>query len=218
MLEYATLSTWTTVSNLLPNILAALLILIIGFIVAGVAKRLIILLAAKLQLDSAFASTGFPSVVERSGFKLNIGVLVGTLVKWFIVVVFFVAALDVLNLDDATAFLSAVVLDYLPRVIVATVILFGAAIIAGLAEKFILGSARMANFKSPALLAKFAKIAILAFAVLAALNELQIATELIQMLFAGLVFAVSLALGLSFGLGGKEAAARYIDTKTRMPR
>ena len=77
------------------------------------------------------------------------------------------------------------------------------------------GSARAANFKSPDFLGRFAKYAILVFTGLAVLSQLDIAADLVEMLFAGMVFAISLALGLSFGLGGKEAAARYIESATR---
>jgi hypothetical protein len=213
--EYSYQTIWVEVSSKLPSILAALLILFIGYVIAVGVKGLIVGLAQKLQIDAAVASTGAGDIVNRAGYKLNTGLFIGTLVKWFIIIVFFVAALDVLNLNQATEFLSQVVLGYLPRVLVATIILFAAVVIAQAVEKFIVASARIARFGEPAFLAKFAKIAILVFAVLAALNELQVATELVQMLFGGLVFAMSLALGLSFGLGGKEAASRYIESNTR---
>jgi hypothetical protein len=215
MLQYSFQTMWVEVSARMPGIIAALVILLVGYLIAVGIKGLIVRLAQKLQIDQTIKSTGAADIVERSGYTLNIGEFIGTLVKWFVVAVFFIVALDVLNLNQVTAFLTEVVIGYLPRVIVATIILFAAVVIAQVVERFILASAKIAQFTSPALLAKFSKFAVIFFAVLAALNELQIATELVQMLFAGLVFALSLALGLSFGLGGKDAASRYIDAKTR---
>ncbi len=223
MIEYATYSTWTTVSDQLPGIIGAILILILGFILGGVAKGIIMTLTQTLHVDDAFAQTGARATLDRAGVKVSIGKILGSLVKWFVVIVAFVVALDLVNLGDATQYLSTVILGYLPRVLVATIIIFGAVIIAQFVERIITASSTLADFSSPALLGKFAKYAIIFTAVLAALNELQIAEELIQMLFAGLVFGLSLALGLSFGLGGKDAAGRYIDRKvaeksTRLPR
>lgn len=163
-----------------------------------------------LKIDKALDAAGVDTLTERAGYKLNSGVFVGTLVKWFIIIVFFVAALDILNLNQATAFLSTVVLGYLPQVIVAVLILFGGFILASFMEKLVVAGVKATNVASPELLGKFARYAILIFTVLAALNQLAIAPELVQLLFAGLVFGCSLAFGLAFGLGGRDAAAEYL--------
>lgn len=215
MLEYSFLNVWSEVSAQLPNILAAILILIIGYLVANALKKIVVGLVQHLQVDGAIKATGANAVIEKTGYQLNTGRFLGTIVKWFILIVFFIFALDVLNLSEATTFLTTSVLAYLPRVFVATIILFGASIVAAFVEKLVVAGATAAGSRFAVLLGKFAKIAVIVFAVLAALNELQIANELVQMLFAGLVFAISLALGLSFGLGGREAASRYIEKATR---
>lgn len=215
MLEYSFLNVWSELSAHLPNILAAIVILFIGYMVASTLKGVIVRLASHLQVDSAIQATGANAVIERTGYKLNTGRFLGTLVKWFVLIVFFIFALDVLNLTEATTFLTGAILSYLPRVFVATIILFGATIVASFVQNLVVAAATAANSRSAQLLGRFAKTAVIVFAVLAALNELQIADELVQMLFAGLVFALSLALGLSFGLGGKDAASRYIEKATR---
>ena len=182
---------------------------------AAVLKKIIKNLTSHLKLDEALGAAGVGAVVERSGYTLNTGLVLGTLVKWFVVILFFVVALDVLNLEEATAFLRDVVLGFLPNVIVATVILLGAILIANAVGKSIRIAAEAAHIKSAYLLSKFAKGAIIIFAVLAALNQLKIAPELVQMLFAGIVFALSLALGLAFGLGGRATAAEYLERYTK---
>jgi hypothetical protein len=211
MLQYSFLNVWSEATNWIPNIVMALIVLIVGVLIANAVKAAIVALSAKMGFDAALQSTGAPEVVAKTGYKLSMGKLLGTVAKWFILIVFFIFALDILNLNEATAFLTQAVLSYLPRVFVATVILFGALILAQFVERIVLAAAQAAQIQPAVLLAKFSKIAILAFAIMAALNELQIASELVQMLFGGFVFALSLALGLSFGLGGRDAASRYIE-------
>ena len=203
---------WHEIMLAAPSILFAIAILIVGFIVGGFGKKVVMHILEKLRVDEAIKKTGAQVIVERAGYTLNTGVFLGTLVKWFVVTVFFVVALDAVNLHMATEFLRDMVLGYLPRVFVATVILFGAIILAHVVEKGVVAAAKSARFHASEFLGRFAKIAILTSAVLAALSQLQIATALVEMLFGGIVFALALALGLAFGLGGKDAAARYIDS------
>jgi len=145
-----------------------------------------------------------------SAFSLNSGAFLGMLVKWFFILVFLVAALEVLGLTQVTMFLTAVVLGYLPRVIVAVLILLVAAVIAEAAQRLVAGSARAANMRSANFLGSIARWAIWIFAILAALDQLGV-TPFVQTLFTGVVVALALAFGLSFGLGGQQAASRFID-------
>lgn len=208
-------SLWIEVVAFLPLLLLALLIIIAGWIIGGVLKQIVERIFATLKVNQLLDAAGADKLSERAGYKLQAGVFVGALVKWFVIIVFFVAALDVLNLDQVTVFFRDVVLGYLPQVIVAVLILFVAMILANLVHKSVEAGARAANFAGAELLGNVARYAILVFAVLAALSQLQIAPNLVEMLFAGFVFAASLALGLSFGLGGRDAAARYIESATR---
>ena len=131
--------------------------------------------------------------------------------KRVVIVVFLVAALDVLGLTRVTIFLQQVVLLYLPQVIVAVLILILAAFVAEVVKSLVAGSARAAGAHAANLAGAVAKWAIWLFAILAAINQLGVATEFVQTLFTGLVVALALAFGLAFGLGGKDAAARTIE-------
>lgn len=149
-------------------------------------------------------------MVERSGFAVNLAQAVGTFVKWFIVLIFFAVALDILNLNQVSDYLLTAVIGYVPRVIVAAAILLGGIALSTFVQGLVAGAAESAGIQPARMLGKAAQMTVLAFVTLAALNELQIATELVQMLFAGIVFAASLATGLAFGLGGREAASQMI--------
>jgi len=202
---------WYTVVQFLPAILAAVVIFIIGWIVGIVLYRIVDQVVKVLRIDDALKAAGLNEAAKEAGFTLNIGRFLGTLVQWFIVIVFLVASLDVLGLNRVTIFLQQVVLLYLPQIIVAVLILILAAIVAEAVKNIISSSARAAGAHSGNLAGTVAKYAIWITAVLAVLNQLGVATEFVQTLFTGLVVALSLAFGLAFGLGGKEAAARTIE-------
>jgi hypothetical protein len=215
LLQYSFQALWVEVVGFIPQLVVAIVILIVGWIVGAALKRIIESIFKTLRINALLDAAGVDTLASRTGYALDAGAFVGALVKWFVIIVFFVAALDVVHLDQVTLFLREVVLTYLPEVIVAVLILFGAMIVANFAHASVVAGARAANFGSPELLGNFARYAIIVFAVLAALNQLHIAPQLVQMLFAGFVFAASLALGLAFGLGGREAAAHYIDKVRR---
>jgi hypothetical protein len=202
---------WMGVVAFLPNLIVAIVIFIIGWIVASLVGRLIAQLIKSVKLDSALEQAGFGAVVRRAGFELSSGGFIGGLVKWFVIVVFLVAAFDVLGLNQVNMFLQSVVLLYLPQVIVAVLILLVAIVIADALRKIVVGAAKAAGVKSANFLGTVTKWAIWIFALLAALVQLGIAVGFIQTLFTGVVVALSLAFGLSFGLGGQDAASRYIE-------
>lgn len=199
----------------IPELVIAILIVVAGWLLGGFLKGIVKTLFKKLKLTSALDKAGVDTLSERAGYAFKPAEFVGSLVEWFVIIVFIVVALDVLQLNDVTSFFTVEILTYIPRVIVAALILLGAMVLANLVATSVAGAARAANFGSADMIARFSKYAILVFAGLAALNQLQIATELVQLLFAGLVFGTSLAFGLAFGLGGRETAARYLERMTR---
>lgn len=195
----------------IPNVVIAIVIFIVGWLVGVGLGRVVAQIVNALRVDSALRSTGLERVLSRAGFELSSGRFLGFLVKWFFIIVFLVASLDVLHLTVVNLFISDVVLGYLPQVIVAVLILLVAAVVAEAAERVVTGSAKAASLKSSGLIGKVARYAIWIFALLAALAQLNVATAFMQTLFMGIVIAVSLAIGLAFGLGGQKAAERYID-------
>lgn len=194
----------------LPNLLAAIVIFVIGWLIGAGLARVVAQVVGALRVDQALRAAGVDRVVERAGFTLNSGAFLGVLVKWFFIIVFLVAALDVLGLTQVTIFLRAVVLGYLPQVIVAVLIMLVAAVVAEAAQRVVAGSAAAANLKSANFLGAVSRWAIWIFAILAALDQLGV-TPFVQTLFTGVVVALALAFGLAFGLGGQAAAARSIE-------
>jgi len=195
----------------IPNLVIAVVIFIVGWLVGVGFGRVVKQIVDSLRVDQALRSTGLERILSRAGFQLSSGKFLGFLVEWFFIIVFLVASLDVLHLTTVNLFISDVVLGYLPQVIVAVMILLVAAVVAEAAERVVVGSAKAASIHSAGFLGKVARYAIWIFALLAALSQLNVATAFVQTLFTGIVIAVSLAVGLAFGLGGQAAAGRYID-------
>jgi small-conductance mechanosensitive channel len=202
---------WLGVAQFVPTFLAALIIAIIGWVIGAIVYKFIAQLIKIARVDNALKAAGVDRIVEKAGFKLDTGVFLGKLVEWFVITVFLVAALDVLGLVQVTAFLRDVVLGYLPQVIVAVLIVLVAAVVAEAMEKVVMSTAKAANVKSANFAGKITKWAIWIFAILVAISQLGIAVSFINTLFTGVIIALSLALGLAFGLGGQQAAADYIS-------
>lgn len=202
---------WYTVAMYLPRILAAVVVFIIGWVVATVLYRIVIEVVKVLKIDDALKTAGVHEAAKDAGVSFDAGKVLATLVMWFVALVFLVASLEVLGLTTVTIFLERVVLLYLPQVIIASLILILGAIVADAARRLVIGSAKAAGAHAANLAGTVAKWAIWIFAILAALDQLGVASVFIQTVFTGLVVSLSLAFGLAFGLGGKEAAARAIE-------
>jgi small-conductance mechanosensitive channel len=195
----------------IPNLIVAIVIFIVGWLIGVGLGRVVRQIVDALRIDAALRPTGIEKVLSQAGFELSSGKFLGFLVKWFFIVVFLVASLDVLHLTTVNLFISDVVLGYLPQVIVAVLILFVAALVAEAAERLIAGSARAASVQSAGFIGKVARYAIWIFALLAALAQLNVAPAFMQTMFTGIVIAVALAVGLAFGLGGQKVAERYLE-------
>lgn len=202
---------WAGVISFLPSLIIAIIIFVVGWIVGVLLGRVVDQLISALKLDNALRGAGLETTLNRAGFALNSGRFVGGLVKWFVVIVFLVASLDVLHLDQVNEFLRQVVLLYLPQVIVAVLILLVAVVIAEAMQNVVVGSAKAAHIRSAHFLGATTKWAIWLFAALTALYQLGVAQEFLHTLFTGIVIAISLGFGLAFGLGGQQAASQYIE-------
>lgn len=201
---------WLGVAEFIPNLVVAIIIFIVGWLVGVLLGKVVAQIIRSIKLDTALRSAGFETLVNRGGFNLDSGVFIGALVKWFFIVVFLIAALDVLHLTQVNAFLNDV-LSYLPRVIVAVLILLVGVVVADVMQKIVIGAAKAAEMKSSNFLGAVTKWSIWIFAVLTALLQLGIAVQFIQTLFTGVIVALALGFGLAFGLGGQQAAAGYLE-------
>ena len=202
---------WDGVSSYVPSIFVALVIFVVGWVIGAFLGRVVEQIFESIKVDNALRSAGVEEVIERGGLKLNSGAFVGGLVRWFVILAFLIASFDALHLNQATEFLRYVVLVKIPQIIVAVLVLMVAAVIAEFVHKLVMASARAAGIHSAGFAGSLAKWTIWVFAIIVALSQVGIADEFLLTFFQGVIVAISIALGLSFGLGGQEAAAHYIE-------
>lgn len=201
---------WFGVVDFAPKLILAVVVFIIGWLVAELIKRGIVHLFEALKVDKLLSQTGLEKVIERAGYKLNAGLFIGWLVKWFLIIAFLIPSLEIIGLTQVNGFLTNDVLGFLPQVFVAALVLLVASVVADLLEKVVVGSARAANIQSAKMLGTVARWSVWVFAILAALWHLGIAGRLIETLFVGFVAMLALAGGLAFGLGGKDTAGEVV--------
>ena len=208
------LTLWSGVAGFAPRLVAAIVVFLVGWLLAVLFGRVAFHVVRVLRLDSALARVGFRQAWERSGFHLNSPVFFYELVKWFFVIVFLMAATNILGLEQVSEFLRTVVL-YIPNVIVAAVILLIGILVAKFLEGTVRASVRAAGLASANFLGVLTKWAVFLFSLLVALVQLRVADDIIRIVIVGLVAAASLALGLSFGLGGVKHADEMINNLRR---
>jgi small-conductance mechanosensitive channel len=204
-------SLWTGVIKFIPNLIVALVIFCVGWAIGALVAKGISHFMKLIKFDEALRRAGFEEFFKKSGLNLNSGNFLGALVKYFIIVVFLIASFDVLGLNQVTAFLQQVVIGFLPQLIIAVLILLVGGVVGDVLSRIVVASARTANLTQANFLGVVSKWGVWVFAILVALSQMGIAGAFIQTIFTGLVVAVSLALGLSFGLGGQNAASKAIE-------
>jgi len=198
-------------ASFLPNLIAALVVFFVGWAVAVAVGRVVEKILVVLRINQAFEHLqGLKAAAERAGLKVNIPLLVGEIAKWFLIVVTLLAATDILGLNEISVFLTSVLL-YIPNVAVAALILIIAVVLANFAYRTVEASVAAAGFSGASAAAAVSKWAIIVFAILAALTQLNVAVTLIQTIVTAFFAMLALAGGLAFGLGGKETAARWLQ-------
>jgi small-conductance mechanosensitive channel len=193
----------------IPKILGFLLILLVGWFVASALDKGVSALLRRVRFNELSERAGLSDFIAKMGITTDAAGVVGLVLKWFIRIVALAVAFDALGLPAVSEVLQQLML-WLPNVIVALVVL----VIGGLAARgvsnVVRGMAREADLTNSDFLAKVASVVIWAFAVVVAIHQIGIATELVNALFIAIVGAIALALGLAFGLGGRETAAEIL--------
>lgn len=200
----------TKILNYLPVLLGALIILIIGWIIAKAIRRLINWLLVSVRFDVLADKTGISEVLKKGNLKVTAREVICGLVYWLIIIMVLVMTVDALGLPKASDVLTSL-FDYVPKVIVALLVLIVAIFLASFVSGIVRTAAGNANLPSPELIAGISRWAIIIFAVTIAMEQLGIAPLLVGTAFNIILGGVILALALAFGLGGKDAAARYLE-------
>lgn len=201
---------WSQFTSFIPTILLAIVLLFAGFLLAWFFEGLTKKILRTIGVEKAYEKVGLKSMFEKGGMKMSLSRLVGSVVYWFILIVFLSSVARILNLGQISDFLNSLV-GYLPNVIAAIAIMIIGILVGNVLSNVVRDSSNAARIESANFLSNLTKWAIFIFALLAALSQLQIAGDLIRILFAGIVVMLALAGGLAFGLGGKDTARDILE-------
>lgn len=190
----------------LPNLIAGVVILLIGIILGSVAKQLVLRLLTSLKIDTYLKRYGIPEAKNEFGWN-NI---LAEIARWFIIVLFLIPTAEVWALPQITTILNTILL-YLPNVFVAAIIGLVGLVFARLAADVVIASTRGFSPDVSRTIASATRIAITIFVILAVLNQLGVAQDLIKIIFTGFVAMIAIAGGIAFGLGGQDTARTILE-------
>lgn len=193
----------------IPKVLGFLVIIVAGWFIASLVERGLAAILRGIRFNDLAQRAGLTDFVGKMGMNTDPAGLIGLIVKWFVRLIALVVAFDALGLPAVSEVLRQLLL-WLPNVVVALVVLVIGGLAARALSNVVRGAATEADLENAHFLAKAASVVVWAFAIVVAVNQLGIATDLVNTLFTAIVGALALGLGLAFGLGGRETAAEIL--------
>jgi Conserved TM helix len=198
------------VLGFVPKLLGALVILLVGWLIAKAVEALVSKGLRAVRFNQVADRAELDQFLDKAGVRLDPSAVVGKLAYWFLFLIFIGAAFNTFGLTQVNIVINQII-AYLPSVVVALVVLLVGALLATFVGNLVRGASGSARVGDPGLLATLARTAVLGFAVIIALNQLQIGAAIVNTLFMALVGGVALAAALAFGLGGREVAGRLVE-------
>lgn len=192
-----------------PRLIGFAIILIVGWIIASLIEKAVVAVLRAVRFNVLAERSGLAGFIQKSNMKDDAAGAIGIIAKWFVRLIALVVAFDALGLLAVSQILHQLLM-WLPNLVVALVVLVIGGIAANALGNVVLGAAAEGGVERPDFLAKVARYAVWAFAIMVAINQMGIATSLINILLMAAAGAIALALGLSFGLGGRDTAATIV--------
>ena len=194
----------------IPKLLGALLILGIGWLISSLVSGLVTRGLRMIRFNQIADRAEIDQFLARAGVRMDPAAVVGKMAFWFLMLSFVIAAFGALGLSQVESVLANII-GFIPNVIVAVVVLLVGALVANFVANLVRGSAGMARVGDPNLMATIARTAILVFASLMALDQLNIAPTIINTLWTATIGMIAVAGALAFGLGGRDLAKRILE-------
>jgi Conserved TM helix len=201
---------FSMILSAIPRILGFIVIVAIGWFISSILARAVTGLLRAIRFDELMQRSGIGDFLNKMGTGSDPAGMVAGLVKWIVRIVVLLVAFDVLGLPAVSDVMRQLLL-WLPNLVVAIFVLFIGGIAARALGNIVRGATAEAGFANPETLSNVTKTTVWAFAIVVAINQLGIATNLITTLFTGFVAALAIALGLAFGLGGRDLASRSLE-------
>ena len=198
------------ISQFLVNVLLVVIILIIGWIIAKIIKTLVTKLLRAIKLDQLSDQINLDSVLAKGGISYSLSELIGVICYWLALLITFVVAINAIGLTVAADLLNRIVL-YVPNIIAAVFILILGMFVATLLSNIVKTAANNAGVSQAKLLGKIVEVVVIIFAVAITLEQLGIATKIIELAITVVLASLGLGAALAFGLGCRDLAAKYIS-------
>ena len=206
----ALLELWQGFLEFIPVLIGAVIVFILGWFVALGVGKLVTEILSRLRFNTLFEKTDWQKAFAKAKLNVNPSEFLGAIVKWILVIVFLLAAVEILGFQQFTSFLGGIV-SYLPNVFIAALIFIVAVIAADISEKIIVAGIEKMRIGHSALAGTIAKWSIWVFAILAILYQLGVVRPMVQTLFSGIIAFFVISFGIAFGLGGKDVAAEILQ-------
>ena len=194
----------------IPKLIGALLILLIGWLISSLVGGLVTRGLRMVRFNQIADRAEIDQFLARAGVRMDPAAVVGKMAFWFLMLFFVGAAFSAFGLGQVQVVLDRII-SFIPNVIVAIVVLLLGALVANFVANLVRGSAGMARIGDPNLMATIARSAVLVFATLMALDQLEIAPTIINTLWTATIGMVAVAGALAFGLGGRDVAKRILE-------
>jgi hypothetical protein len=201
---------FSMILSAIPRILGFIVVVAIGWFVSSILARAVMGLLKAIRFDELMQKSGLSDFTNKMATGTDAAGIVAGLVKWLVRIVVLLVAFDVLGLPAVSDVMRQLLL-WLPNLVVAIFVLFIGGIAARALGNIVRGATAEGGFTNPETLANVTRTTVWAFAIVVAINQLGIATNLINTLFTGFVGALAVALGLAFGLGGRDLASRTLE-------
>ncbi len=200
---------WSKIAGFIPNLFVALILGLLGFVVAKLLDTLISKLLAKLGLDRLMAGTGLTKLMARVGIQVSVSTLIGKIIYWFVLLIFLVSAAESLGLQRVSATLDVLAL-YLPKVFGAALVLLAGVLLAQLVSSLVRGAAEGVGLDYSAGLGRIAQGLVIIISISVAIGQLEVKTDLLNNVIAIVLISVGLAVALALGLGSREIAGQIL--------
>lgn len=200
---------WAPVAAFIPRLFGALLVVVVGFVVAKLLDTLLSKLLAKIGLDRLVAGTGVTKLLGRGGIRLPVSALIGKIVYWFVLLVFLVSAAESLGLARVSATLDMLAL-YVPKVFGAALIMLVGVLLAQLVNGLVRGAAEGVGLDYASGLGRIAQGLVIIIIISVAIGQLEVKTELLNYVIAIALISVGLAVALALGLGSRELVSQIL--------
>lgn len=202
-------SMWVSVMGFLPTLISVIVILVVGWLLAALAQKIITRFFKLARLDSVSEKIGIANILTKGDINYTLSEIIGVMVYWLLMLVVFLMAVNALQLEVASQLLSQVIL-YVPNVIASVFILVLGIFFASILANTVRTTAANAGIQQARSLGQFVQVIIVIFTIIEALNQLKIDTSIIQLLIKAILAAFALGTGLAIGLGCKDMAGRYV--------